>query len=109
MATHCSDPSSSPAPRKSWQELARRAAGAPAPDDLDVRAFVRARLASTLRGESIMSPGDPTLWDDLGALSGLIGLRVALLGVAVLSLGLLITGTLALREVQSITSITSPF
>jgi|GEM_PF-3799221 len=56
-----------------------------------------------------MSVGDASLWDDLGALAGLKGLRFALLGVAVLSLGLLVTGTLALREVQSITSLTSPF
>lgn len=109
MATHCSDPSSSPASRKSWQQLARRAASESAPDDVDVRAFVRSRLASEPRGETAMSSGKPTLWDDLGALSGLIGLRCALLGVAVLSLGLLVTGSLALREVQSITSLTSPF
>lgn len=109
MATPYSDPSSSPDSRKSWQQLARRAACAPAPEDLDVRAFVRAVLASTPCGESVISAGDASLWDDLGTLSGLKGLRFALLGVAVLSLGLLVTGTLALREVQSISFLTSPF
>lgn len=76
---------------------------------MDVRAFLRARLAFEPRGGTAMSSGNPTLWDDLSALSGFYGLRFILFGGAALSVGLLIAGTLALREVQAITSLTSPF